>query len=689
MVKLLNEIKNRLYAKKSPFNENQLFDDLTRGKIAYFVGSAISTLPPSNLPSFGEMKDDMIELIVNKAGAQKTTGIDFSLLAPELVYNCVYSVINERFVDSHKVLNHQNGPANINKRHRLLSKLLMHETSSKILLTTNFDELIESALEQDGYRKNKDYYVYYDSDGFHSFAQRYGREESLGISILKLHGTIGKLKSLSTLFTQVALGLSHSQCEAIDAVIKDKKVLFLGYSGNDSDVFPKLISNDIETMNGFYWDIKDKNKGYNLNLLGEFFSEKVQFIEKDITGLLETLALNLNIEVGNEPQDENPQTQSDRDNLYGQWADTIQHSEAVEILAYLCLCLQKTEQAGALFEETLRLLKSTPSTDSNSIVRVLRSIGMLTKGKDHRLSYLEQALTLAKANNNATEEKRVLRDIAMVHCDYQLTSASAVTTLEKASELPIDFILLGHIYRQKGNFIVSKKNYEEAYQLIIKKDGQDSIAFANICNMLGVLYQSEDEEKALDYHEKSFNLYKKLGNIAGASLGALNIAIIYLNRRQYESAKTNFQTSFDLSSRIMDITNMATVADKYDCAARYEEAIYYYMRILKLVSMLGIRRTGSFGPVFELTGGLHWGQYDVDSFALEEAITLGNQNLILAFCANKIGEIHGNMENLIEAGKWFSDAHNFIRVASLPSNVGTDLKREIERNVDVLNRFLC
>jgi len=657
--------------------------DAREGNLAFFVGSAVSILPPSNLPTFNGMKTEIVRSILRRAGdrAGRESSGDFDGVAPEVVYSCISSVVDRRFLETHQVFNVQNAGAHINANHRLLARLLLDSRSSRVLFTTNFDELIEAALEDEGATPGRDFIAYHDDRGFGDFAERYERGDRQAVSIVKLHGTISRPANLATLLQEAVAGLSAAQSRALGPVLRDRKLLVLGYSGNDSDVFPRLIGSDPDLLKGFYWCFKG-SESYNLKLLSRTFGNRVCAINRDLTEILVGLAGNLEIRAV--AVDQFCTAPSPRSHGYDGWAKRIEEWEALEILAQLRLVLREPSRARELFGRALDLCKLEDHKDARGLIRLLCSLGMLADGPQ-RLRCLEEAYALASMSGDVQSGRHVLRQVAQVHCDHGAPN-EAIAILEETFEFPIDFILHGHLQRQKRNFVAAEASYRRAQQMISFEDGEESVGFANICGVLGVFYQGRDHIESVELLRRSFRIYVGLGVLSGASLAARNLAVSHMSKGDDAEADAHLHRAFDLAARIMDVTGMVAVADVYDRAARFEEAILCYAQIRNLVSALGARKVSRYADWFEHTGGIHWGQHDVDTPTLEEGITLGNGELVRAFCENKIGEIHGNSGRLLEARRHFLVAED--TVSALPPGAGIVLRRAIARNVSRLRTML-
>ena len=182
-----------------------------------------------------------------------------------------------------KILNlFKEGESNANQ---ILIAKLAKVRLIKIIVTTNFDMLIEKALEKEGLVRNKDFKVYYTENQF-SEIDFNALNNSNKISVFKVHGSIEDMESIRTTMKAVASEiLSEKRQNVLKYIFSDeshKNVLVLGYSCSDFfDINPQIqrIENsenkiffvDYDETTTYIKDIKDKNlKNGNKNPFNKF-----------------------------------------------------------------------------------------------------------------------------------------------------------------------------------------------------------------------------------------------------------------------------------------------------------------------------------------------------------------------------------------------------------------------------------
>lgn len=203
-------------------------------EFALFCGAGISK--NSGLPLANELKQYILEkLSIDKKDIDE-------IMASNLPFEAFMETLSESS-DISKILEiFENGPPNTN--HILIAKLAKNGYL-KTIFTTNFDLLIEKALEKEGLRRDKDFEVYYDENQFSQI-----NFEDIGdgiVRIFKIHGSIENKDSIRTTMDEIASKtLSEQRMNVMRYLFstgKHKKVLVLGYSCSDEfDITPQIQS---------------------------------------------------------------------------------------------------------------------------------------------------------------------------------------------------------------------------------------------------------------------------------------------------------------------------------------------------------------------------------------------------------------------------------------------------------------
>lgn len=155
-----------------------------------------------------------------------------------------------------------------NAYHRFLATQL---STSKILYTTNQDELIECALTDVGLQMGRDFRIWVPGEPWLPSGMP---------TIVKLHGTASNVTSIRSTLRQVHQGLPTDIATQLANDLRDRTTCFLGYSGNDIDIRPVLHAT---TFHDVLW-VTRSGTGLPLRLANQ--GKRVRMVRADLRGLL-------------------------------------------------------------------------------------------------------------------------------------------------------------------------------------------------------------------------------------------------------------------------------------------------------------------------------------------------------------------------------------------------------------------
>ncbi len=162
---------------------------------------------------------------------------------------------------------------------------LLDDSNIKHIVTTNFDEKIESAyrlLQERGIAPRTTVVTAIDEMGFEKLRQNV---KHLKV-IYKLHGTLSQPFTIRSSASEIENGLSDNKYKFLEDIFRSNGlVVFIGYSCNDEDVFKALMSISKNKFNVKIAWIKRKKPEENSNIkkvLDAFkASERVWLVESD------------------------------------------------------------------------------------------------------------------------------------------------------------------------------------------------------------------------------------------------------------------------------------------------------------------------------------------------------------------------------------------------------------------------
>ena len=225
------------------------------GHAVLFCGAGISIDPPSTLPDWKTFRDQTIKAVASAESSlakhlpalleQEVIGGIGEALAPELVASQVRAVVPDYF-QSLRALDHDYPNGN----HATIARLA-HKGLLSLVVTTNFDQLIEKALV----RATTDMRVYRSDDDFAGFDADDHRAGTIGV--LKLHGCLSEPDTIVATVEQEAVGLSAQKAAVLRELVREYVLLFWGYSGADLKLsldYLQMVT-AMESSPGFFWNL--------------------------------------------------------------------------------------------------------------------------------------------------------------------------------------------------------------------------------------------------------------------------------------------------------------------------------------------------------------------------------------------------------------------------------------------------
>lgn len=244
---------------------------VARGQVVLFCGAGVSIDPPATLPDWKAFRDETIKAVASAEGSLAShlpsllkkglLGGVGQALAPELVASQVRAVVPDYF-RSLSALDH----GHPNRNHALIAQLA-HKGFVSLVVTTNFDQLIEQALTQAGTEPR----VYRSDDDFAAFNMDLYRAGAVGV--VKLHGCLSDPDTIVATVEQEAVGLSPQKAAVLRELLRDFTMLFWGYSGEDLKLdldYLQMVGSE-PFSRGFFW---------NLHATATWQEEPNEYVEK-------------------------------------------------------------------------------------------------------------------------------------------------------------------------------------------------------------------------------------------------------------------------------------------------------------------------------------------------------------------------------------------------------------------------
>jgi hypothetical protein len=238
---LIKGIKDEIYNNKG-------------NKVVFLVGAGVSKEEPSSVPQFPQ--ESCLHQLPDLRGMDGTLNELANRVRPEFFFQILHDLLGERGllpleVLNTRKLNERGAKIQPNVIHGFLAEMLKQ---GHIVLTTNFDSLIEDAYQQNTGNELKKCAIY-DKD-FDNLATNPGSAEGY---LIKLHGSFytpsgeDTKDSIVTLLYQLQCAAAKYKTNLIRALLEDHNWIVLGHSMRDEyDLYPVLSDPRIKKMK-IYW----------------------------------------------------------------------------------------------------------------------------------------------------------------------------------------------------------------------------------------------------------------------------------------------------------------------------------------------------------------------------------------------------------------------------------------------------
>ncbi|MCL2284362.1 MAG: SIR2 family protein [Fibromonadales bacterium] len=471
----------------------EIINDLLDKKIAIFAGAGISR--DSGLPIVSEFYDHFLPIFYDKEDVSKLK----KLISDEKDGNIPFERMMEHifsFIGNDYSIMDIFANGEPNTLHSILAQMMATDWATE-LYTTNFDCLIEQALEVKGFTK-ENYGYFYDEKGFAKLSK-----PAHSKNVIKIHGTIDKKESIRTTIETIAsnenLIKRKPPIERLFSTGLHDTVLILGYSFSDK------------------FDINEFIKKINVNKAIIVIDHKCKQSEADNVQLLTD--------------------KKDNNHFFGRHIDGyVINIDTLSFMSDLCFAKYKiTPIANPKKKEWKRHLDYWASK-FDSVHKKYIAGGICNAMNEFELGnkYITQAfkvvepkridLYISIVNNYVLSRSRVRVD--QKECDNLVHLCKDTIELLKGNkhDFPEDLYLkrlldltynLGRIY-EDGYFNHKEaiKYYFSVYRIEHKTN--DVLGMSKTLHQIGSAYSSSSNlTSAIKCFKKSIKLKKKCGYIGG------------------------------------------------------------------------------------------------------------------------------------------------------------------------------
>ena len=569
---------------------NDIFN--TNGKFTFLVGAGCSINSPSCLPAGYEMMEAIIDHACDKSERE---GILELIKLGELRFETLVEIFRDSLDEKLALIDYYGICDKPNIQHFFLAEMIK---KGHFVMTTNFDHLIEYALNQSGVPVEEIIPVITKED-FEVFANPYEQLNQGKRTVYKVHGSpknvVTQKDTKDSLIATIQAFGSNKEGENVfqlesfkqplfENITKERSLAIIGYSGSDDfDIVPTLkllkqiqnviwinYSQDIEMGNEQIFEIDDRTpqslNDLDLNLrkvvqiLFEIWQTKnadhVYLINVNTKKMAEGL---IDSKPGLSSENFSLRPKDYLKNIYPDVTDLIKHHIPYKIY------IQKD-----MYDNALRCLKKLKKITEDMGDPMWKAIVLNNTGK------------LFNSQGKYTD---------------------ALKTLEEAKKIAVDIggdiglQLISSIYNNMAIVYIRKNDYPGASNLymeaakIHRQYGDLNGTIINL-NNVGEIYRIQERfPEALKYYEEALKIAEQLGNIRLKSSLLNNSGLVYANQRNYSEALKRHEEALKISEQLGDkslnlicLHNIGTIRQSQ---GKYEEASKLFNEALRMAEEIG------------------------------------------------------------------------------------------------------
>jgi serine/threonine protein kinase/Flp pilus assembly protein TadD len=299
---------------------------------------------------------------------------------------------------------------------------------------------------------------------------------------------------------------------------------------------------------------------------------------------------------------------------------------------------QEIASAVAAFDKAESLYQALSNIEGRAEVSfqrgfLFRNAGKITEARPQ----LQQALDLARVNNNQSQQIKTLLQLSSVafaegdtgqaqkyaHDAIELAQASGMETLTTRG-----LVDLGNVFFARGDYAEAEKYFSQALEFAQRNKGRRNEARA-LLSLGSLRIQQSNADEAVRYIEQALPFYQQGNYRKEASQCLLLLGRANILKGDYDAALKAYQQQLESAEQVNDQSQKAlshegigTVLSLQD---RYPEALSHFEQKYTISVNLGDRKGMGYGLVER--GNTLWqmGRFDDARRVLDEALALANR----------------------------------------------------------------
>jgi tetratricopeptide (TPR) repeat protein len=468
-----------------------------------------------------------------------------------------------------------------NANHHLIARMVEKGFVQEIF-TTNFDVLVEKALENIGWTRKRDFHLYYTEDQF-------SRTESYRHPVVfKIHGSAHDVRSIRVTLELVASEmLSESRAKALRHFLTSRPgdILILGYGAKDDFDINPAMSGTSSHKRIFYVNHRPGDQGIG-KLPQAFSSFHGTAIHCDTAKIVNYLwdALGL---------------VNDWRVVIDRQANQIPLPTGVFITGSILYALQQLDESWELYRRAKGIYEKLG--DRSRIAITLHQLAMIEEDRgdcDEAEKLHNEGLDIERRLGNRLGVARTLGQLGMVeHARGNYDEAEKLHNRAKKifeklgedSDLAIAVHHLAMVECAKGNYDEAERMYERAERIFLRL-GDESAMADTLHQLANIQYLKGRFDEAEKQYNRSLEIRSRLGDKSGVPATLHQLALIEQSRGNYAEAKRMYRQSLEIECRhgrhsgiattLAQLGRLAEEEGDLELAERnYQEALQMFRRI--------------------------------------------------------------------------------------------------------------
>ncbi len=665
----------------------------------FLVGAGISMDPPSSLPSARMFVRELLEVFAPHEEVERFLSIE------NLRYEHVVEMVEQMFDRDLKFFDYFSEVTEPNLLHLFLAEAII---GGHFVVTTNFDYLIEqSLLRLLPESRRDDVYLIINQSDYKNDPQDLVKARK--ILLVKIHGSKlniinGKNCSPSLITTASALGAKKGVGETfglepfkkptIDAIMKGRKLIVMGYSGSDDfDIGPLLKG--LQGISHIIWiehTVRSSSPAAIREVVPIADPGTTRFASRTDAVLVDILASNPSLKIHQ---------------VRANTGDFIRLVVKPSLFPRGEGIVQDKLSAGGSttappFREFIApLYRNIPAAKKYmAVCGIYARFGM----DEDCLRCAQKGLAIATAGNSTEEQGYFLNfiagmfqsarklDQALQFYQEALSICDELKKVDAKKSMHMKEALLsniGTLYKTQGDMASALKYFEEAVKIGIESG---SVFFYpdSVVNLATMYVANGDLQKAAQYLDKALEIAMISGNLLNKSRILITYGEIHQKRGDTDQATKTFQEALDINDKMGFLPDKLAVLYKmglfFKDINRYDDAIARFREAIPIAEKLGNMVSKS--RIIEKIGRVLLLKKDNDAAerSFRDAIEANSRNDVAWY---SLGDYYYDRDNFHEAESCYRKAielspkeigyYNDLAIACLKQGRAVEAKSIIEK----------